>query len=174
MKKHIFFINGQGGTGKTSLVEYFLKHPIKNWLFFDYDHGAIKAPKDAQDKEAWKLYKTAQTSWWIEVANAHTLVQDMNLAILGAFQFPWKIEELEAFPLLKDTPIHHAFLYCKDEERKRRLEQRGDGHLWTAHSGSDEELLKKIEQYGSKKFDTSLQTIPEVAEDIRNFLHTLR
>lgn len=173
MHTHLLFINGEGGTGKTSLVEYFLLHPLKGWLFFDYDHGAMKAPKDPEDREAWKAYKTAQTSWWIQVAAQMMSVHEMNVAILGAFQFPWKIEELEAIAEVKDAHIRHAFLYCNDDERKRRLKQRGDSHLLDAHSGSNQELIKKVEDYGSKKFDTSFKTITEISKDIKNFLLTL-
>lgn len=170
-RQHFIFLNGQGGTGKSSIVHHFLAHPIPGWIFFDYDNGAHPMPKEETDQLAWKQYKTTQLLWWIEVMKAQQEKQECNIVLCGAMPLPWKIDEMDIIKECADSSsIHHAFLYCNDEERKRRLAQRGDTHIWEAHSGSDRELLKKIEDYGSRKFDTSHKSIPEVAQDINSFL----
>ena len=63
--RKIVFIIGQGGTGKTTLVQYFKNHPIKDWVFLDFDEGAITKP-DTTDMDKLSIWVKEQREQWLK------------------------------------------------------------------------------------------------------------
>jgi len=159
----IVFIIGQGGTGKTTLVNYFNEHPINNWLFFDFDEGAIKK-SDTKDMEELAVWVGRQREYWLkEIRNPK--YRDQNICLFGVGLFPWKVGN--------PNDVKFAYLSVDQNLRKDRLIDRGDPHLWEAYQKDIDEIVKKLDEAGAKKIDNSDRPIEETASEIKDWLEEL-
>lgn len=161
--KKIVFIVGQGGSGKTTLVNYFRNHPVNDWVFFDFDNGAIKKP-DSKDSVKLKKWAEKQREHWIEDLKSEKY-QNQNIVLFGINLFPWKVGS--------SKNIHFAYLVCGQESRKDRLEKRGDRHLWDQHHKDVSDIVCKLNEYGAKPLETGSCSVEESAQNIKNWLLSL-
>lgn len=163
---NVFFINGQGGSGKTSQVRYFEKQPIKDVDFFDFDEGLYSVPADTTKLKQWK---ENQQRWWFTFINTYkTSHPDRHVVLCGVVAFPWKIIDYGI-----GYPIHHAFLTTRDSIRKQRLIDRGDEHLWTPKTIQILEIEGKMRDYGAYEVDTSETSIQETSLRISKWITSL-
>ncbi len=161
--RKIVFIIGQGGVGKTTLVNYFRKHPVENWLFFDFDKG-IKVKPHTKDLSKLKPWVDKQRQYWLKEVYSKKY-GDKNIVLFGVGLFPWKV----GFP--KD--ISFAYLNCNQKSRKERLIERGDPHIWYAYQKDVQEIVKRLDGYGAKCFETGSCSVEETAKAIRGWLRAL-
>jgi len=166
MQKEILFISGLGGTGKSSLVWHFWEHPVPGFRFFDFDFGKYKIPPYGEDHLEWR---TKMTKWWLAVGEAECSVQGNVPVIVGQSLFPRQILALdEAAPFAGHVGFGH--LLCAPEERKVRLEARGDGHHWGGHKDWYDAFFAEMAAVGAREFDTTHRTIKEVAGEVVGWL----
>jgi len=164
----IFLVNGEGGVGKTTLVEYFLKHPLKDVVFFDFDKGKYELPKESS---LWKEWKDKQQRWWLTFFKEYVVKHpERHIVLCGVVAFPWKLELMDEYKELENAHFHFAFLTCSDEERKRRLEERGDGHLWKPKAENILEIEERMRGLGAREIETSIKTVEEVAKDVSSWI----
>ena len=170
----LVFINGQSGTGKTTLVRWFEDHPVAGWLFLDFDDGKFVSPKEL-GTERQRQWKIDQHNWFLEeVARIHR-EQGLNVCVLGGSLFSWKAQNLPAASLVPKENIHYGFLVADPAVRCERLAERGDDHLFEPDPARQQqfvELAERNEREGAKRFDTN-QSVEAVANDIREWLESL-
>ena len=161
--RKIVFIVGQGGSGKTTLVNYFKKHPVDNWLFFDFDKGAEIKPR-TKNLSKLRPWVEKQRQFWLKEVRLKKY-GEINICLFGVGLFPWKI----GFP--KD--IHFAYLSCDQDSRKERLIKRGDPHIWEAYQKDVREIVKRLDEMGAKRFETGNCSVEESAKTIQDWLLSL-
>lgn len=159
----IAFIVGQGGSGKTTLVNYLNNNPVGGWLFFDFDKGDVIKPhtKDLIKLQPWV---EAQRNFWLKEVRSPKY-KNKNIALFGVGLFPWKVGD--------PKDISFAYLECNQDSRKDRLIKRGDPHIWEAYQKDITTIVNRLDEYGAKKFDTENNTIEESATQIKNWLENL-
>lgn len=161
MDANIVFISGQGGSGKTTLVKYFKENPVENWLFFDFDEGAVEKP-DTTDMEKLAVWVSAQREYWLkEVRNKK--YSGKNICLFGVGLFPWKV----GYP----DDVKYAYLAVDQDLRKDRLISRGDPHLWEAYQKDISDIVRKLDDAGAKRIENSHRPIEETAHEIRDWLN---
>ena len=172
MIKKVIFISGLGGTGKSSVVHYFLENPIKGFTFFDFDKGKYKAPP--YDKpHLHGEWRVKQNRWWLSVANKEYEKNKDIPVVVGLSRYP---RQLLSFPEAKEfnqENIHFGLLTCNDDARKERLHGRGDPHHWQGKKDWYDEFFHEMELVNAHVIDTSKLTIEEVAQDIKEWLATI-
>lgn len=161
--RKIAFIVGQGGAGKTTLVNYFHEHPVENWLFFDFDEGA-KIKPDTKDLEHLGQWVDKQRNYWIKEVRSPKYGSD-NICLFGVGMFPWKVGDIDG--------ISFGYLFLDQNLRKDRLIKRGDSHLWEAYQKDVSRIVKRLDEMGAKKFDNSNRPIEETAKEIKDWLEKL-
>ncbi len=159
----IVFISGQGGSGKTTLVKYFENNPVDNWLFFDFDEGAVEKP-DTTDMEKLAVWVKAQRENWLKEVRSEKYA-GKNICLFGVGLFPWKV----GFP----DDVKYAYLSVDQNLRKDRLIDRGDPHLYEAYQKDINDIVKRLDEAGAKKFDNSNRPIDQTAEEIKDWLNKL-
>ena len=106
----LIFINGLGGTGKTAVVNYFKKNPLKGWLFFDFDQGKYPIPNE---KIAIKEWRKKQHIWFLEECLRIQSIDIINICIMGVSLFPWDVRVLEEKgEIINKNISQYAYLYC--------------------------------------------------------------
>lgn len=163
----IVFISGLGGVGKTTLVDYFTQHPLEGWIFYDFDKGKYEIPNDQKDHLDWRK---KQTDYWLEVALNHGLNDNLQTVIMGLSLYPEKTFELSNADKFKKNNIHFALINAQDEERKRRLIERGTPHHYQGIKEWYDEFFKKMRESGDCEFDTTNKTKEETAQEIKQYL----
>lgn len=161
--RKIAFIVGQGGSGKTTLVNYFKEHPVNGWLFFDFDNGA-KVKPHTKDLSLLKPWVEQQRDFWLKEVRSPKY-GDKNVALFGVGLFPWKINNPEG--------IHFAYLSVDQTLRKDRLYKRGDPNLWEAYQKDITSIVERLDELGAKKIENSNRPIEETAEEIKGWLLSL-
>jgi dephospho-CoA kinase len=159
----IVFISGQGGTGKTTLVKYFEINPIDNWLFFDFDEGAVQKP-NTTDMEKLAVWVKSQREHWLKEVRLPKY-KDKNICLFGVGLFPWKVGHPD--------DVIYAYLSVDQNLRKDRLIDRGDPHLYEAYQKDITDIVQKLDEVGAKKFDNSNHPIEETAKEIKGWLESL-
>lgn len=163
MQRKIAFITGQGGAGKTTLVRYFEKHPVKNWYIFDFDEGAVNKP-DTKHLNILSGWVDKQREYWIKEVLSPKY-GNKNICVFNVGLFPWKVGDIKN--------VSFAYLSLNQEERKRRLINRGDPHLWEAYNKDVSNIVKRLDEAGAVKFDCDNKTTDEIADEIKNWLISL-
>lgn len=161
--RKIVFIVGQGGSGKTILVNYFHKHPVENWLFFDFDEGA-KVKPDTKDLGLLAKWVDKQRNYWMKEVRS-LKYGDKNICLFGVGMFPWKVGNTEN--------VSFGYLSLDQDLRKKRLLQRGDPHLWEAYQKDISDIVRRLDEMGAKKIDNSNRPVSETAKEIKDWLKTL-
>lgn len=164
----IVFISGLSGTGKSTIVDYFSNNPIKGWQFYDYDKGKHPVPADESDHLEWRKL---QSEYWLQVAKENA-EQSINTCILGMALYPKNTYELPTAKYFGDN-IHFALIDCEDEERKKRLFDRGTPRHWQGKKDFYAEFRKVNSEHRGKIFDTTDKTIDQTADEIKNWLSSL-
>lgn len=159
----IVFISGQGGSGKTTLVKYFAEHPIDNWLFFDFDEGAVIKP-DTTNMEELAVWVKSQREHWLEEVRLPKY-KDKDICLFGVGLFPWKVGHPD--------DVVYAYLSVDQNLRKDRLIDRGDPHLWEAYQKDIGDIVRRLDEAGAKKFDNSNRPVEETAKEIKEWLENL-
>lgn len=99
---------------------------MKGFSFYDFDKGKYTTPPYGGNDLEWRIN---MTKWWLKVADKESDVQGVVPVIMGLSLYPEKILHLpEAAAFEKN--IQFAHLFCSPDERKKRLEKRGDAHHW--------------------------------------------
>lgn len=159
--RKIVFIAGQGGAGKTTLVNYFQKNPIKGWLFFDFDEGKCKKPQDLSKIKEW-IKK--QREFWLKEVFEEKYGKN-NIVVFGVGLFSWELN--------LPNNVYFAYLSCEPEIRRKRLITRGTPDMWEPNKPSIDEKVKRLNQEGAKRFDTSSCSIEETVKEIKEWLTTI-
>lgn len=164
----IAFISGLSGTGKSTIVNYFTDHPISGWLFWDYDKGKFPVPDDEGSHLQWRK---SQSEYWLQVA-LENAKNNINTCVLGMALYPKNTYEI---PLAKQfgSNIHFALIDCADEERKKRLFDRGTPQHWQGEKDFYAEFRKVNSEHRGKTFDTTNKKVEETAEEIKSWLENL-
>ena len=162
--RKIVFIVGQGGSGKTTLVSYFQKHLVKNWLFFDFDNG-VKVKPHTKNLKLLGEWVDKQRNYWLKEVRS-LKYGNKNICLFGVGLFPWKVGDLK-----KDA--YFGYLSLDQDTRKQRLDERGDPHLWAAYQKDISDIVKKLDQAGAKRIDNTNRPIKETAQEIKNWLESL-
>lgn len=167
MKKKIVFISGLGGTGKSTIVDYFLQHPIDNFTFFDFDKGKYKAPLYDENHLEWRK---KQTEWWLDVASESITTKNNIAVIVGLSLYPSQILQLPNSAVFGKENIYFGHLTCNASIRKDRLHDRGDSHHWQGHKQWYDEFFEEMNRINAFEIDTSHSIIEETAKTIQNWL----
>lgn len=166
---HIVFISGLGGTGKTSLVTYFKKHPMPHWKYYDFDKGKYKAPRDPSKHHAWRI---KQNDYWLTVALANSK-KNINSLIFGMCLYPKQILKRKPKEIARKQ-LHFAYLYCQPQIRKERLIKRGNSDHWRGYRFPWHiEFHAVMKKDCEKKFDTTKITLPQTAQKIKRWLEKI-
>ncbi len=115
---NIVFISGLGGSGKSTLVAYFTKHPMQNWKYYDFDKGKYKIPHSLSKHHGWR---EKQTDYWLCVACANSK-RNINTLVFGMCLYPKQILIRKPKEIEKKH-IHFAYLYCSPSIRKTTTHQ---------------------------------------------------
>lgn len=168
IKPIITFINGLGGTGKSTLVDYFNQNPIEGWRVYDFDKGEYQAPEDQTKHLQWRI---DQTKSWLNKAIENSF-NGNKTAIFGLSLYPETNNELIG-DKINPEDIHYALLTTEPEIRKQRLTDRGTPQHWQGHKDWYDEYHNKIRQSADLEIDTSNMPVEDVAEQIRNWLQNI-
>ncbi len=164
--RNIFFITGLSGTGKSALYYYFLENPLKGFAFFDYDESRIKL-RDSKDIDDFRI---KQYHWWMDIARKTVETNKLTPVIFGHALRPLNIliNPLDDFFTFKDH--HFGLLTCTNEERKKRLINRGQPHLFEGHKKWHDYYLEDEKKHCEFEIDTTNLKIEEVASKVKEFL----
>lgn len=169
MKKQIVFISGLGGTGKSSLVWYFMENPVRGFSFYDFDKGKYKIPPYGENHLEWR---TNMTKWWLEVGDKEYEVKGNVIVVIGLSLYPqsiFKLYEANSF----DENICFGHLLCDPDVRKLRLEARGDAHHWGGHKDWYDEFFASMKDVGAREFDTTNDSVEQTAAKVIKWLKKL-
>jgi 8-oxo-dGTP pyrophosphatase MutT (NUDIX family)/GTPase SAR1 family protein len=164
----IVFISGLSGTGKSTLVEYFKNHPIDSWLFYDYDKGEFPVPDYESEHLEWRK---KQSEYWLQVA-LENKKNNIDTCVLGMALYPENTFELVSAAKLKNN-ISFALIDCSDEERKKRLFDRGTPQHWQGEKDFYTEFRRVNSEHCGQTFDTTNKKVEETAQEIKNWLESL-
>jgi len=165
---NLVFISGLSGTGKSTIVEHFNKHPMNGWLFYDYDKGKYSVPDDESEHLDWRK---KQSEYWLQLAKENAK-NNTNTCVLGFALYPKNTYELPSAKFFGNN-IHFALIDCSDEERKKRLFGRGTPHHWQGEKDFYAEFRKVNFEHRGKVFDTTNKTVEETAKEIKKWLEGL-
>lgn len=167
----LVFLNGLGGTGKSTLVHYFLEHPLQGWSFYDFDYGKYKADNKKEKEKLGASWRELQTKWWLQVAKKHGEVHGSNIIVAGVSTFPWQIKEYPEYDELDEMEVHFGFLSLSHDERRRRLEERGDLHLWDpSKTEKFDTLLERMKEERAVEFCVDGKSVEEVGREVEEWL----
>ncbi len=165
----IVFISGLSGTGKSTIVDYFRNHPVDGWLFYDYDNGKFPVPDDEKDHLEWRK---SQSEYWLQVALKNQ-ENNTKTCVLGMALYPSNTCELPSAKSFGNN-IHFSLIDCSDDERKKRLFDRGTPQHWQGEKDFYAEFRKVNSEHRGKTFDTTNKTVKETAEEIKDWLEELK
>lgn len=162
------FISGLSGTGKSTIVEYFKTNPVDNWRFYDYDKGKFPVPDNESKHLEWRK---KQSEAWLQKA-VKNAKDDINTCVLGMALYPKNTYELPSAKLF-NSDIHFALIDCSDDERKKRLFDRGTSHHWQGEKDFYAEFRKVNAEHRGKTFDTTNKTVEATAKEVKEWLESL-
>lgn len=156
------------GTGKTSLVQSFSDAKHLPFKFIDFDFGGgITPPLDRAKHSEWR-YK--QTKFWLDFARNEINNNAPISVICGVSLYPSQLIALDASKFLDPTEIGFGYLFASDEEREKRLHERGDGDIFEANKAWYQEFYNELEAHDAMKFDTTDKSKTEVADLVLEWL----
>jgi hypothetical protein len=161
----IAFISGLGGTGKTTLVEYFKSHPLLRWAVYDFDDGSEPCPHVLSEHLAWRM---RENEYWLSIA-ARNAKQNINTMIIGMCLYPRQIREMAERMNIDSSLIRYAYLICESAERKRRLFAQNAPQRWREVPWH-EEFLSVMRNECEKELDTTNKSIEQIAAEIIEWL----
>jgi len=164
----VVFISGLSGTGKSTIVDFFSCNPVDGWQFYDYDKGKFPVPPNESEHLVWRKN---QSEYWLKVA-LENAKNNINTCVLGMALYPENTYKLPSAQYFGDN-IHFALIDCSDEERKKRLFDRGTPHHWQGEKDFYTEFRKVNAEHSNKVFDTTCKTVEQTAGEIENWLKEL-
>jgi len=165
----IVFVNGLSGTGKSSLVQYFKKHPLRGWIVYDFDFGKYKIPKETVKHHAWRV---KQQKHWLQTG-LDNAKRDLRTTVFGFSLWPETALTLSTAKKFKKKNIHFALLHTNAVVRKKRLYSVGRKHLWRGHQNWYDEFYDKVRKYSEIEIDSSDLTIVDVAKKMKRWLNNV-
>jgi len=165
----IIFIIGASGSGKTTLVKKLEKEESAHFRVLYFDSIQVPSFEEMQERyggpEEWQRVKTIE---WVEEIKKNWL--PIQSVVLDGQTRPSFIEEACQKNEISEFEI--ILLDCSDDERKRRLIDRGDNNLADVHMMRWAEYLRKeCQNRGYCIIDTTHLTIKEVLSELSEFLH---
>jgi len=164
----IVFISGLSGTGKSTIVDYLRNNPVDGWSLYDYDKGEFTAPADEKQHLEWRK---KQSESWLKIAIENSR-NNIKTCVLGMALYPANTYELPSAKIFGDN-IHLALIDCADEERKKRLFDRGTPEHWQGEKDFYAEFRQLNTEHRGKTFDTTDKTVEETACEIKDWLENL-
>lgn len=126
--KKLIFILGASGSGKTTLVKNIeAKNPDK-YYFCYFDQPGVPSEEEVKEKYGnWEAWGIERTNEWIRRIKENYI--ESRVTIFDVHTHPINIEN--ACKNFGITDYAVILLDCSDDERKRRLTQRGEPELIT-------------------------------------------
>mgnify|MGYP001605037348 CR=1 FL=1 len=169
MVKHIYFITGASGTGKTSLVsEIKNKYQNKNWAFLHFDSIGVSTPenmiKNFGSVENWQKEATLK---WIE-----KMLTEYNYEII-IFEGQVNLEYIKiGFSQNNFSNYKIILIDCNEEVMTKRLtEDRKQPELLTQDMKNWLNFLRnQAKKFNVNIIDTSNKTKSEVLKSFENII----
>lgn len=125
----LYFITGASGSGKTTAVENLEKKNLPNIKTFYFDNIGVPSESEMIEKygsgENWQKETTKR--WVKEIKDNY--LQDNTVILDGQMKIAFIEEACKEFGLENYEII---LIDCSDEERKKRLESRGQFELYNS------------------------------------------
>ncbi len=167
----VVFITGLSGTGKSTLVEYFLAHPLSNWQFHDFDRGELPIPDNQSDHLDWRRQ---QTSRWLDKALENFNERSVNTAVLGLSLYPEDTFALAAAKKIGRKNIYFSLIHTDPVVRQKRLIHRGTPQHWQGHKPWYDEFYGKLKEVEAPIFDTTEESLEITGNKIAVWLRSLK
>jgi len=162
MEKYIVFVSGLSGTGKSTIKEYFDQNPITEYRVYDFDKGKNKCPEDEKYHLKWR---SDQTEHWLKIGTEN-LKKNLGTIIFGLSLYPQNIIKMAERHGIKESQLKFGYLITEDEERKKRLFDRGTPRHWQGEKPWYKIFYQELKDVNAKEFNTSGKKIEVLVGEI--------
>jgi GTPase SAR1 family protein len=170
MVKHIFFITGASGTGKTSLVSGLKeKYENENWVFLHFDSiGILSAREMIKQCGSIENWQKNTTVLWIK--KMLTEYKDKDIII---FEGQVNLEFIKTGFLQNNFLNYEIVLIdCNETVMTKRLKDRKQPELLTQDMKNWLRFLRKqAKEFNTQIINTSNKTKLDVLKSFENILH---
>lgn len=165
--KQLFFIIGASGSGKTTVVKEIEKMMLPDFKTIYFDSIGVPSIDEMNDKyggpEQWQRVKTVE---WIEKIKQEFLAK-VNIIFDGQTRPSFVEEGCASMDLIKYSVI---LLDCSDEERRKRLFDRGQKDLADENMMNWAKYLRnECKQRGYQILDTTFLKASETTSQLLNY-----
>jgi dephospho-CoA kinase len=137
--KKLIFILGASGSGKTTTVKKIEAKHRDEYYFCYFDQPRVPSEEEMKEKYgSWEVWGIERTNEWIKQIKENYI--ENRVTIFDVHTHPINIENACKEFGITDYAI--ILLDCSDDERKRRLIQRGQPELITASLPTWAQLLR--------------------------------
>lgn len=165
----LYFITGASGSGKTTAVKALEKEQSHNVAFFYFD--SVGVPNDEEMRQRYgsgEGWQKATTLYWVrEIKN--TSLRNSLTILDGQMRLSFIKEACEQEGV---TDYEIILFDCSDEERKRRLTERGNSELANDEMMNWARYLKQeAEAVSAHIIDTTSLTLDESVHALKTIMH---
>jgi len=123
--KKIIFVLGASGSGKTTTVEYIESENPDKYFFAYFDQPKVPSEEEIEKQYGnWENWGIQRTNEWLDK------IKNKNKDRVTIFDIQTKPENIEnACKKFEITDYAIIILDCSNEERKKRLIERGQPNL---------------------------------------------
>ena len=124
--KKLIFILGASGSGKTTLIKNIEIEKPDKYYFCYFDKPGAPSSEEVKEKYGgWEQWAIDRTNSWVKLAKENYL--ETRITLFDVHTHPINIEN--ACKEFGITDYAVILLDCSDDERKKRLTERGQPHL---------------------------------------------
>ncbi|NCS98977.1 AAA family ATPase [Candidatus Parcubacteria bacterium] len=136
----LYFITGASGSGKTTLIKNLEKKNLRGVETFIFDSVGVPSEEEMKEKYgSGEKWQKETTKYWVRKIK-ESYLDKSDVVLDGSINYDFIEEACKQFKLQNFKII---LIDCSDEERKKRLIDRGQGELYNQDMINWSQSLRK-------------------------------